>query len=92
MRVEQVVSRIGGGRGGAAGDPTDPMSFLEMSDIIIKLKDPDDWSRVDSKTALANLMTEELSVLPGIILPVYPAHRNALQTKLLTGVQSDLAH
>jgi len=82
--VEQVVSRIG-----AAEIPTDPMS-MEMSDIIIKLKDPDDWSRVDSKTALANLMTEELSVLPGITYQ-FTQPIEMRFNELLTGVQSDLA-
>lgn len=82
--VAQVVSRIG-----AAEIPTDPMS-MEMSDIIIKLKEPDNWSRVDSKTELANLMTQELSVLPGITYQ-FTQPIEMRFNELLTGVQSDLA-
>lgn len=82
--VEQVVSRIG-----AAEIPTDPMS-MEMSDIIIKLKDPDNWSRADGKTALADQMTEELSVLPGISYQ-FTQPIEMRFNELLTGVQSDLA-
>ncbi|MDN3686343.1 CusA/CzcA family heavy metal efflux RND transporter [Cyclobacterium jeungdonense] len=82
--VEQVVSRIG-----AAEIPTDPMS-MEMSDIIIKLKDPYNWSRAAGKTALANQMTEELSVLPGITYQ-FTQPIEMRFNELLTGVQSDLA-
>lgn len=82
--VEQVVSRIG-----AAEIPTDPMS-MEMSDIIIKLKEPADWSRANSKVELANLMTKELSVLPGITYQ-FTQPIEMRFNELLTGVQSDLA-
>lgn len=82
--VEQVVSRIG-----AAEIPTDPMS-MEMSDIIIKLKDPGDWSRAKSKVELSNLMTKELSVLPGITYQ-FTQPIEMRFNELLTGVQSDLA-
>ncbi|SHN09165.1 cobalt-zinc-cadmium resistance protein CzcA [Cyclobacterium lianum] len=82
--VEQVVSRIG-----AAEIPTDPMS-MEMSDIIIKLRDPDDWSRAGGKTELAKLMTDELSVLPGISYQ-FTQPIEMRFNELLTGVQSDLA-
>ncbi len=58
--VEQVVSRIG-----AAEVPTDPMS-MEMSDMIVILKDKSDWVSAGSKEELADLMKEKLSVLPGI--------------------------
>lgn len=82
--VEQVVSRIG-----AAEIPTDPMS-MEMSDIIIKLREPADWSRAEGKADLANQMTAELSVLPGITYQ-FTQPIEMRFNELLTGVQSDLA-
>ncbi|MEX0883105.1 MAG: efflux RND transporter permease subunit, partial [Cyclobacteriaceae bacterium] len=82
--VEQVISRIG-----AAEIPTDPMS-MEMSDIIIKLKNPDQWVKTDNKDALARQMTEELAVLPGVSYQ-FTQPIEMRFNEMLTGVQSDLA-
>ncbi len=82
--VVQVVSRIG-----AAEVPTDPMS-MEMSDIIIRLKPPDEWVSAKSKEELANLMKEKMSVFPGVSFE-FTQPIEMRFNELITGVRADLA-
>jgi cobalt-zinc-cadmium resistance protein CzcA len=82
--VEQVVTRIG-----AAEVPTDPMS-MEMSDIIIRLKSPDQWVSARSKEELANLMKEKMSVFPGVSFE-FTQPIEMRFNELITGVRADLA-
>lgn len=82
--VEQVVTRIG-----AAEVPTDPMS-MEMSDIIIRLKPPDQWVSASSKEELANLMKEKMSVYPGVSFE-FTQPIEMRFNELITGVRADLA-
>ena len=82
--VDQVVSRIG-----AAEVPTDPMS-MEMSDIIIRLKPPDQWVSANSKEELANLMKEKMSVFPGVSYE-FTQPIEMRFNELITGVRADLA-
>ncbi|MFT4023751.1 MAG: CusA/CzcA family heavy metal efflux RND transporter [Flavihumibacter sp.] len=58
--VEKVVLRIG-----AAEIPTDPMP-IEVSDIMIQLKDKSEWVSAHSFDALADTMSKTLSAIPGI--------------------------
>ncbi|MGK7397096.1 MAG: CusA/CzcA family heavy metal efflux RND transporter [Candidatus Cyclobacteriaceae bacterium M3_2C_046] len=82
--VEQVVTRIG-----AAEVPTDPMS-MEMSDIIVILKDKDEWVSADSKELLADEMKEKLSVIPGIGYE-FTQPIEMRFNELITGVRADVA-
>lgn len=82
--VTQVVSRIG-----AAEVPTDPMS-MQDSDIIVRLKPRKEWETTKSKDELANLMKEELSVIPGMKIQ-FTQPIEMRFNELATGVQTDIA-
>ncbi|MEX2639453.1 MAG: efflux RND transporter permease subunit, partial [Balneolales bacterium] len=57
--IAQVVSRIGTGE-----IPNDPMS-LDMSDLLIILKDKDEWESAETKEELIEKMRATMSSLPG---------------------------
>ncbi len=82
--VEQVITRIG-----AAEVPTDPMS-MEMSDVIIILKDRKTWTSAKNKEELADKMKEALSVIPGIGFE-FTQPIEMRFNELITGVRSDVA-
>jgi len=82
--VEQVVSRIG-----AAEVPTDPMS-MEMSDIIVILKDQEDWISADTKDELADKMKIAMSAIPGIEYE-FTQPIEMRFNELITGVRADVA-
>ncbi len=82
--VNQVVTRIG-----AAEVPTDPMS-MEESDVIIQLKDRDEWVSADSKDELANKFKEALKVIPGLEVE-FTQPIEMRFNELITGVRSDIA-
>jgi cobalt-zinc-cadmium resistance protein CzcA len=58
--VKSVVTRIG-----ASEIPTDPMP-IEMTDIIVNLKDKSEWTSADSYDELANKMSAALGEVPGL--------------------------
>jgi cobalt-zinc-cadmium resistance protein CzcA len=58
--VKSVVTRIG-----ASEIPTDPMP-IEMTDIIVNLKDKSEWTSADSYDELANKMSAALGQVPGL--------------------------
>lgn len=58
--VKSVVTRIG-----ASEIPTDPMP-IEMTDIIVNLKDKSEWTSADSYDELANKMSDAISSVPGL--------------------------
>ncbi|MEY3432212.1 MAG: hypothetical protein RL131_148, partial [Bacteroidota bacterium] len=58
--VEKVVTRIG-----ASEIPTDPMP-IEMTDIIVNLKDKEKWTSAESYDELANKMSEAIGRVPGL--------------------------
>ncbi len=58
--IEKVVTRVG-----ASEIPTDPMP-LEMTDIIITLRPPEEWTSAESFDELADKMSDALSVIPGM--------------------------
>ncbi|MBL7474082.1 CusA/CzcA family heavy metal efflux RND transporter [Robertkochia sediminum] len=82
--VKQVVSRIG-----AAEVPTDPMS-MEDSDVIITLKDKDEWVSAHTKDDLAEKFKEALAVIPGIEIE-FTQPIEMRFNELISGVRSDIA-
>ncbi|MEY2834678.1 MAG: hypothetical protein RLZZ557_340, partial [Bacteroidota bacterium] len=58
--VQKVVTRIG-----ASEIPTDPMP-IEMTDIIVNLKDKKEWTSAESYDELANKMSVALGKVPGL--------------------------
>ncbi|MEY3542282.1 MAG: hypothetical protein RLZZ204_1094, partial [Bacteroidota bacterium] len=58
--VKSVVTRIG-----ASEIPTDPMP-IEMTDIIVNLKEKSEWTSADSYDELANKMSAALGQVPGL--------------------------
>ncbi len=58
--VLKVVTRIG-----ASEIPTDPMP-IEMTDIIVNLKDKKEWTSAESYDELANKMSVAISKIPGL--------------------------
>ncbi len=82
--VNQVVTRIG-----AAEVPTDPMS-MEESDVIIQLKDKDEWVSASSKDELADKFKEALKVIPGLEVE-FTQPIEMRFNELITGVRSDIA-
>ena len=82
--VKEVVTRIG-----AAEIPTDPMS-VEIADLIVILKDKDEWTSASSREELFDKIKSELSHLPGVSMEI----SQPIQLKfneLMTGVRSDVA-
>ncbi|MFN5648418.1 MAG: efflux RND transporter permease subunit, partial [Sphingobacteriales bacterium] len=57
--VEKIVTRIG-----ASEIPTDPMP-VEMTDIMVTLKDKRTWTSADSYDELADMMSDSLQKIPG---------------------------
>lgn len=58
--VEKVVTRIG-----ASEIPTDPMP-IEMTDIIVNLKEKSEWTSASSYDELANKMSIAIKKVPGL--------------------------
>lgn len=58
--VKSVVTRIG-----ASEIPTDPMP-IEMTDIIVNLKDKSEWTSAESYDELANKMSTAIGQVPGL--------------------------
>lgn len=82
--VQTVVTKIG-----AAEIPTDPVP-IEASDIMVALKNEDEWVSADSKDALAEKMAEALEVIPGLTVE-FSQPIEMRFNELLTGVKSDVA-
>lgn len=82
--VKQVVSRIG-----ASEIPTDPMP-IEAADLIVILKDKEEWTSADNREELAEKMNKELSILPGVSF----GFQQPIQLRfneLMTGARQDIA-
>ena len=82
--VDQVVTRIG-----AAEVPTDPMS-MEDSDVIITLKDKDEWVSANTKDELAEQFKEALREIPGMEVE-FTQPIEMRFNELISGVRSDIA-
>ncbi len=82
--VETVVTKIGAGE-----IPTDPMP-IEGADIMVSLKNQDEWVSAESKEELAEQMEEALSVLPGVDVE-FSQPIEMRFNELMTGVKQDIA-
>lgn len=82
--VKEVVGKIG-----SSEIPTDPMP-IEASDLMVILKDKQKWKRADNWTDLADKMSKELEVVPGVTF----GFQQPIQMRfneLMTGVRQDVA-
>jgi cobalt-zinc-cadmium resistance protein CzcA len=82
--IKQIVSRLG-----SSEIPTDPMS-VEVADIIVVLKDKDQWTTAKSREELAEEITVVLKGLPGVSLEISQPIQLRFN-ELMTGVRSDVA-
>jgi cobalt-zinc-cadmium resistance protein CzcA len=82
--VIEVVSKIG-----TAEVPTDPMA-IEDADIMIILKEKEDWTSAKTREELVEKMKEKLSVLPGLSFEFQQPIQLRFN-ELMTGVKSDVA-
>lgn len=81
--VVEVVGKTGSGE-----IPTDPMP-IEATDLIVVLRNKDDWTSAESREELANKMNEALSVLPGVVF----SFQQPIQMRfneLMTGSKQDV--
>lgn len=82
--IEQIVSRIG-----SSEIPTDPMP-IEASDIIIILKDKDEWTKAETKNELTSKMQK---ILEDNMLGVSFGFQQPIQMRfneLMTGARQDV--
>ncbi len=82
--VEHVVSKIG-----TAEVPTDPMA-IEDADIMIILKDKEEWTSARDRESLVELMKEELSVIAGAAFE-FTQPIQLRFNELITGAKTDIA-
>ena len=82
--VKQVVSKIGSGE-----IPTDPMP-IEGADLMIILKDKNEWVSAKNREELANKMAEALEVIPGVTFGFLQPIQMRFN-ELMTGVKQDVA-
>ncbi|MGB4771230.1 MAG: CusA/CzcA family heavy metal efflux RND transporter [Chitinophagaceae bacterium] len=81
--VEKIVTRIG-----ASEIPTDPMP-VEMTDIIVTLKDKRNWTSADNYDDLANMMSDSLRKIPGFTTGFqYPIQMRF--NELIAGARQDV--
>ncbi len=81
--VKDVVGKIGSGE-----IPTDPMP-IEACDLMIILKDKEEWTSGKTREELANKMSEALSVIPGVSF----GFQQPIQMRfneLMTGARQDV--
>ena len=81
--VKEVVGKIGSGE-----IPTDPMP-IEACDLMIILKDKNEWTSGKTREELANKMSEALSVIPGVSF----GFQQPIQMRfneLMTGARQDV--
>lgn len=82
--VKQVVSKIGAGE-----IPTDPMP-IEACDMMIILKDKEEWTSASTREELVSKMSEELEAIPGVSF----GFQQPIQMRfneLMTGARQDVA-
>jgi len=81
--VEMVVTKIGSGE-----VPTDPMP-MEASDMMVILKDKEDWTSANSFPELAEKMGKALEEVPGVTASFqYPVQMRF--NELMTGARQDV--
>lgn len=82
--VKMVISKIG-----SAEIPTDPMP-MEAADMIVILKEKDEWTSAKTKEELIRLMEEALEEIPGVSTEFSQPIQMRFN-ELMTGVRSDVA-
>lgn len=82
--VSSVVSRIG-----AAEVPTDPMS-MEEPDVMIKLKEPNEWTSAETKEELEAKIKAHLQSTVGVEME-FTQPIEMRFNELITGVRADIA-
>ncbi|MCB0636723.1 MAG: efflux RND transporter permease subunit, partial [Lewinella sp.] len=82
--IKHVVSKIG-----TAEVPTDPMA-IEDADIMIILKEKDEWVSADTREGLADAMKEKLSVIAGVSFE-FTQPIQLRFNELMTGAKADIA-
>lgn len=82
--VKEIVAKTG-----SAEVPTDPMP-PEASDIMIILKDKDEWTTTHDYDKLAEMMLKKLEVIPGIFFESSQPIQMRFN-ELMTGVRQDVA-
>lgn len=81
--VEKVVTKIGSGE-----VPTDPMP-MEAADMMVILKDKNDWTSAETFNELSDKMSEALQEVPGITVGFqYPVQMRF--NELMTGARQDV--
>jgi len=81
--VEKVVTKIGSGE-----VPTDPMP-MEASDLMIILKDKNEWTSASTFNEMAEKMGDALKVVPGVTFGFqYPVQMRF--NELMTGARQDV--
>lgn len=82
--IKMIVTKIG-----SAEIPTDPMP-MEAGDMIILLKDRDEWTSAETKEELMEKMEKVLSDIPGVTTEFSQPIQMRFN-ELMTGVRSDVA-
>jgi cobalt-zinc-cadmium resistance protein CzcA len=82
--VEQVV-----GRTGSAEIPTDPMP-PEATDLMIILKDKDEWTTAHDRESLQDTMLQALKQVPGVFYEATQPIQMRFN-ELMTGIRQDVA-
>ena len=82
--VKDVVAKIGVGE-----IPTDPTP-MESADMVVCLKDKQEWVSASTKDELIEKMKEKLSVIPGVSYE-FMQPIEARFNELMTGIRSDVA-
>ncbi|WP_187260644.1 CusA/CzcA family heavy metal efflux RND transporter [Pontibacter beigongshangensis] len=82
--VKEVIGKIG-----TAEIPTDPMP-IEAADVMILLKEKDEWTSASTRQELAGKMDEALQVLPGINYG-FQQPMQLRFNELMTGSKQDVA-
>ncbi|MCW4469808.1 CusA/CzcA family heavy metal efflux RND transporter [Flavobacterium sp. MFBS3-15] len=82
--IKMIVTKIG-----SAEIPTDPMP-IEAGDMIIILKDKDEWTSAETKEELMEKMEEVLEEIPGATTE-FSQPVQMRMNELMTGVRSDVA-
>lgn len=82
--IKMIVTKIG-----SAEIPTDPMP-IEAGDMIIILKDKDEWTSAETKEELMEKMEKALEEIPGATTE-FSQPVQMRMNELMTGVRSDVA-
>lgn len=94
MQAERILKKFPEvkmvvGKTGAADVATDPMP-MQATDIMVVLKDKEEWKTSASFYELADIMKEKLDAIPGVIAePSQPIQMRF--NELMTGIKQDVA-